>query len=270
MQLPAESIPARRDVMAGLPARARLLAFWAPVILATVSLGGNVLFGRLWVAEVQKGQVARLDPAGLAVYAGERAAPPPATRPVLVLFGDSRAAMWPTPAALTAYTVVNRGIGYQTTAQIGLRIDADVAPLHPAVVVLEAGVNDLKTIAELPERRAQVVADCEANLRSIVQRCKAVAKAVIVVSIFDIGDVPVWRQPFWSDDIQVAVREVNAFLPSLAGDGVVLLEAGKVLDDGRGRIAPPFQFDFLHLNAAAYAALDEKLVPLVASLPARP
>jgi lysophospholipase L1-like esterase len=261
----------------------RRAGFLALAILGVASVAGNVLLGNLWVAEVRKGQVARLDPVGLAVYAAERAAPTlpglpglpglpasagqPGARPVLVLFGDSRAAMWPTPGALSAYTVVNRGIGYQTTAQIAQRIDADVAPLRPAVVVLEAGVNDLKTIAELPERRAQVVADCEANLRSIVQRCKAVAGAVVVVSIFDIGDVPIWRRPFWSDDIQAAVREVNAFLPTLAGDGVVLLEAGAVLDDRRGRIAPAFQFDFLHLDPAGYAALDTKLVPLVASLP---
>ena len=91
---------------------------------------------------------------------------PPAGHPILVLFGDSRAAMWPTPTALTEYTVVNRGVGQSDDSAIALRIDADVAPLHPAVVVLEAGVNDLKTIADIPERRSQIVADCEANLGS--------------------------------------------------------------------------------------------------------
>jgi len=205
---------------------------------------------------------------GLEVHAADRAKPPPAGRPVLVLFGDSRAAMWPTPPELTGYTVVNRGIGYQTTAQIALRIEADVAPLHPAVVVLEAGVNDLKEIADLPERRSQIVADCEANLRLIVERCRASGATVIVMSVFDIGDLPVWRRPFWSDEVPAAVREVNAFLPTLAGDHVLLLDSGAALDDDRGKVKPAYQLDFLHLVPAGYDALDARLVPLVRGLPA--
>jgi lysophospholipase L1-like esterase len=215
---------------------------------------------------VSASHVARLDPAQLGVHEADRAKAPPAT-PVLELFGDSRAAMWPAPAALPGYTVVNRGIGYQTTAQIALRIDADVVPLHPAVVVLEAGVNDLKTIADVPAQRTRIVADCEANLRRIVDRCRAAASTVVVVSIFDIGDVPLWREPFWSDDVAAAVREVNAFLPTLIRDGVVFLDAGAVLDDARGKVKPSYQFDYLHLNPAGYDALDEKLVPLVRALP---
>ncbi len=243
----------------------RIARFALPALLA-LSLAANVILVRQWIAAVSASHVARLDPAQLGVHEADRAKAPPAT-PVLELFGDSRAAMWPAPAALPGYTVVNRGIGYQTTAQIALRIDADVVPLHPAVVVLEAGVNDLKTIADVPAQRTRIVADCEANLRRIVDRCRAAASTVVVVSIFDIGDVPLWREPFWSDDVAAAVREVNAFLPTLIRDGVVFLDAGAVLDDARGKVKPSYQFDYLHLNPAGYDALDEKLVPLVRALP---
>jgi lysophospholipase L1-like esterase len=234
--------------------------------LLVTSLVANIALTGLWIDDQRKAQVARLDPAGLETHAADRTQAPPAGRPVLVLFGDSRAAMWPTPAALTAYTVVNRGVGYQTTAQIALRIDADVVPLHPAVVVLEAGVNDLKAIATLPERRSQIVEDCEANLRRIVERCRAAGATVIIMSVFDIGDVPVWRRPFWSDDVRAAVREVNSFLPTLAAEHVALLKAGEVLDDERGRIKPAYQVDYLHVLPAGYAALDERLIPLLQSL----
>ena len=119
---------------------------FAGLALFAASIAANVTFACLWVREVESGHAARLDPAGLEVHAADRARPPADGRPVLVLFGDSRAAMWPPPAGLPEYAVENRGVGYQTTAQIALRIDADVAPLHPAVVVLEAGVNDLKRL----------------------------------------------------------------------------------------------------------------------------
>jgi lysophospholipase L1-like esterase len=177
--------------------------------------------------------------------------------------------MWPNPPALTEMTVANRGVGKQTTAQIALRFDQDVAPLKPTVVVIEAGVNDLRTIAEVPERRARIVADCEANLRILVERSRALGATVVLMTVIDVGDVPFWRWPFWTDDVRAAVREVNAFLPSLAGDHVVLFDAAPVVDDDRGRIKPAYQLDFLHLVPAGYDALDEKLIPLVRGLPPR-
>jgi lysophospholipase L1-like esterase len=162
---------------------------------------------------------------------------------------------------------VNRGISYQTTAQMMLRIDADMGQLHPAVVVVEAGVNDLKTIASFPERRAEIVADCEANLEWIVDRCRRAGATVVLVSVFSIGDLPLWRRPFWSSDVVAAVREVNAFLPRLTGDKVVLFDANAVLVDEHGDIRRAYQLDYLHLSSAGYVALNERLMPLVSALP---
>jgi lysophospholipase L1-like esterase len=205
----------------------------------------------------------RLDPAGLDVYKAERSRQKPPSKPRLVLFGDSRALMWPTPKALDDFEVVNRGVGNQTTAQILMRVDEDVAPLRPSVVVLEAGVNDLKAITEFPERRDEIVASCEENLKRIVERARLTGATVVVVSVFGIGDVSAWRRPFWSSEVEASVKQVNRFLPNLVGERVVLLDADPVLDGPHGRINSAYQFDFLHLTAAGYAALDERLVPLV-------
>lgn len=253
-----EPNPRRRD---------RALAVVAVALVA--SLAGNVYLLTSEEAQRAANNAVRLDPAGTSVYASERAKPRPAGPPVLALFGDSRALMWASPA-LPGYQVVNRGIGNQTTGQILLRVDTDIAPLHPAVVVFEGGINDLKTIPELPGRRADIVATCEANLRAIVQRLRAGGATVVLTTVFSIGDVPLWRKPFWSDDVALSIREVNTFLRPLTGDGVVLFDANAVLDDERGKIKPPYQFDYLHVASPGYAALDEKLVPLVKALPSAP
>jgi lysophospholipase L1-like esterase len=55
-------------------------------------------------------------------------------------------------------------------------------------------------------------------------------------------------------------------LPTLAGDGVRLLDANPVLADGQGQIQHAYQLDYLHLSAAGYAALNQRLSPLLASL----
>jgi lysophospholipase L1-like esterase len=211
----------------------------------------------------------RLDPGELRVYAAQRGRVEQSSvdHPLLVFLGDSRALMWSQPTTPTGYRFVNRGIGYQTTAQILLRFDEDVAPLRPNVVVVEAGVNDLKAIAEFPERRAEIVADCEANLERIVSLCRNAGATVVLVTVFAIGDIPLWMRPFWSKDVAAAVHEVNAFLPKLAGDRVTLFDANQVLIDARGDVRRPYQLDHLHLSAVGYAALNQRLVSLLPTLP---
>jgi lysophospholipase L1-like esterase len=241
---------------------------------AIVALVATVLLSACgWAALVhaalhyfEASETIRLDPGGLKMYAGARATAQ-GDRPVLVFFGDSRAFMWPEPAAPLGYRIVNRGISYQTTAQMLLRIDADVGELHPTVVVFEGGINDLKTIASFPERRSEIVADCEANLERIVEICSRAGAEVVLTTVFNVGDVPLWRRPFWSSDVASAVRELNAFLPRLTGARVVLFDANSVLVDERGDVRAAYQLDYLHLSAAGYAALNQKLVPLLSALP---
>ncbi|MEO7095703.1 MAG: GDSL-type esterase/lipase family protein, partial [Polyangiales bacterium] len=205
----------------------------------------------------------RLDPAGLRDYAKERTgSPPQPDRPVLVFFGDSRALMWGTPA-IEGYDVRNVGVGFQTTAQLLLRFDADVPRLKPKIIVLEAGVNDLKAVAVLPARRDEIVADCKKNLAALVERSRATGATVVLTGIFAIGDVPFYRKTSWSDGVAPTVVEVNTYLKSLTSESVLWLDADPVLDDARGKIKPDLQHDFLHVNAAGYAALTEKLAPLV-------
>jgi lysophospholipase L1-like esterase len=235
-------------------------------LLLTASAGLNLCLVQASNRYFAETNAVRLDPAGLKVYAAERTRVKTPSKPRLVFFGDSRALMWPAPRVLDDFEVINRGIGNQTTAQVLLRFDSDVAPLHAAVVVLEAGVNDLKAIAEYPERRDEIVASCEENLRHIVERCRSTGAQVVVVSIFGIGDVALWRRPFWSSEVESAVKQVNRFLPTLASEQVALLDADPILGV-RGRIHPAYQVDFLHLSPAAYSALDERLVPVLRSLP---
>jgi lysophospholipase L1-like esterase len=246
--------------------RAYKIAVLVLAVLLVGSLSLNASLVGLSESYFRRELLVRLDPAGLKAYATDRAKPP-ASGPVLLFFGDSRAFMWPEPNTPTGYRILNHGISYQTTEQILLRIEEDAVSVHPSVVVLEGGVNDLKTIAELPEQRAQIVADCEANLARIVDRCRQAGATVVLVSVFDIGNVSIWKRPFWSHDVEAAVREVNAFLVGLVGPHVVLFDANRILDDSPGHIAPEYQMDYLHLIPAGYAALNGKLVPLLASLP---
>ena len=206
----------------------------------------------------------RLDPLQLAYYA--RVSPPalaPGERRV-VFFGDSRSLQWTPPRGLTGFQWVNRGIGHQTTAQALARFDADVPKLKPDVVVLQVGVNDLKTLPLFPEREREIVQRATRNLDALVTRSRELGAEVILVTIFPIGPVPLWRRPFWSDRVQAAVDELNAHLATLAGPGVRLLSADPVLLDERRHMRAGYALDHLHLAPAAYESINrERLIPLL-------
>jgi len=202
----------------------------------------------------------RLDPLGLKAFPIRQARVSPADgKPLVVLLGDSRAAAWPAPTQLEGFTFVNRGASAQTTAQVLGRFPYHVPSLKPDILVLEVGINDLKTIPLFPERKAAIVADCEANIQKLVELATRDNTRVILVTIFPLGQIPIERRPFWSEDVALAITEVNQFITMLASDSVEIFDAGKILSNESGIVDPRYSKDFLHLNATGYEALNREL-----------
>jgi lysophospholipase L1-like esterase len=184
---------------------------------------------------------------------------------VVVFFGDSRAQSWPAPD-LGPYTFVNRGIGNQTSAQVAQRFKDHVEPLRPQIIVVQVGINDLKAIPLFPERKETIVANCQENIGQIVADAARLGATTILTTILPVGRVPVERRLFWSDDVALAVDEVNGYIRSLEGEDVIILDAFAVVADERGVAQSEYSSDLLHLNAAGYEALNKELVGMLAAL----
>ena len=229
------------------------------VLALLISMGLNVVLFRMGQGYYRQLSAVRLDPLGLSQYPLD-ANPPPGPRSV-VFFGDSRAAEWPAPEGLDGWTFVNRGIHNQTSAEVLHRFDAHVAPLEPDVIVIQVGVNDLKAIPLFPGQRATIVANCQANVAQIVHRSRELGATVILTTLFPLGEVPLERRLFWSGEIEDALREVNAYVRTLAGEGVVVLDTAPILADERGIVRRAYSRDLLHLSEAGYQALNKALVP---------
>lgn len=202
----------------------------------------------------------RLDPLQLAIYPEAPAKKPDLKR--VVFFGDSRALSWPAPS-LPNTEFLNRGIGDQTSEQIRLRYNAHVQPLKADLVILQLGVNDLKSLPIFPEKRSVIVGQLKRNLQWIVQQARVDGSRVLITTIFPVGKVPLERRLVWSDEIALAIREVNTFIASLAGEGVQVFDAFKVLQGQSDLIQTEYSRDLLHLNAQGYAVLNTALIPLL-------
>ncbi len=226
------------------------------VTIASLCLN-MILFQRGKSAYTQLQEV-RLDPMGNSRFA-EHIAEPAGSGNLVVLFGDSRAVAWSFPITSNRYRFLNRGINNQTTAQILGRLNDDVLRLKPDIVLLQAGVNDLKTVPVFPERRDQIVADCKANLKGIVDLCSKQGRTVILSTIFPVGTPPLERRLFWSADVARAVEEVNGFLASLQASNVLLLDSYSLLCDDQNLIKSEYSKDLLHLNKKGYEVLNIEL-----------
>jgi lysophospholipase L1-like esterase len=204
----------------------------------------------------------RLDPMGLSYYPENPKEVTNTNRFRVVFFGDSRAANWKSPN-INKYEFVNRGISSQTSIQTLQRFASHMGSLKPDIVVIQVGINDLKTVALFPERRDAIVRNCQGNIKQIVEASKKLGAIAIVATIFPTGEVPLERKPFWSDEIGKAVKETNAYIATLADDKTIIFDTFPILADHQGLMLKNYRADELHFNEQAYLALNNELVRLI-------
>lgn len=244
------------------------IAAIAAITTLAIALAGslilNVVLFRQADGDYREVNAVRLDPSGLAVHANSTPPPLQPGQSRLVLFGDSRAQDWPAPGS-GASQVINRGVGAQTSAQILGRVRADVLGIEPDVVLVQACINDLKTIGLWPHTEDEVVSSCLQNLRRTVDAVRERGAAVILTTVIpSTGNPPLARRMYWSPRIDAAVGRVNAELRGWAGDGIRVLDAAALVSDERGLLRPEYATDLLHLNAAGYDALNGELERVLA------
>jgi len=234
------------------------------VVALAVSIAANYFLFKQGEAYYNQLNLTRLDPLGLSVYPPQKYEEAEKTR--VVFFGDSRAYQWPEPSGLDQFEFVNRGIGAQTSTQAVERFDEHVVPLHPDIVLIQMGINDLKTIPLFPHLKSWIVTNCKNNIKWSVEETRNQGSIVILTTIFPLGELPIERSLFWSDDVGEAIEEVNKYIYSLEGDGVVVFDTGQVLAGEDGLVREEYSWDFLHLNEVGYEVLDRELVTILEKL----
>ena len=239
-----------------------LMCFGIPLAGASVAL--NIfLYGHLKKYYIELNQV-RLDPLGLSYYTQKPNLKDKGDNQRVIIFGDSRAADWPTPN-IPGYEFINRGVGGQTSAQTSQRFKFHLAHLEPDIVVIQVGVNDLKAIPLMPEERNVIIDLCRSNIRQMVEDAQALGANVIVSTILPVGEVPFVRQSVWSDDIAQAIYEVNGYIDSLQSDQVVVFDGFSAIADEQGLLPEDYRADELHLNAQGYDVLNQAFVEFVST-----
>lgn len=164
----------------------------------------------------------------------------------VIFYGNSITDIWAQffPTMFPGKPYIGRGISGQTTPQMLVRFRQDVIALHPTVVVILAGTNDIAG-----NTGPSTLGMIEDNLRSMTELAKANGIRVVLSSVLPVYD---YR---WKPGLEPAPKIValNTWIRQYAASvGAVYLDYYPSVVDARGGMRADLSPDGVHPNKAGY------------------
>jgi acyl-CoA thioesterase I len=195
------------------------------------------------------GQLARYREADAAI------APPTAKENRVVFLGD----YWKLEDYFSRKPYINRGIDGQTTPEMLVRFRQDVIDLHPKVLVVLAGTNDVAGVTG-PARNE----DIEANYACMAELARAHHIRVVFASLLPAHNYTPEAKESFAVRPRERILALNAWLKAYcAKNGLVYLDYFSALVDDQGMLRRDLSDDGLQPNAAGYkimAPLADKAI----------
>ena len=196
-------------------------------------------------------------------------APPAAGENRVVFLGDSITDYWKLPDYFPGKPYINRGIDGQSTPEMLVRFRQDVIDLHPKVLVVLAGTNDIAGVTG-PTRNE----DIEANYASMAELARAHGIRVVFASILPAHNYTHDAEESFALRPRNRILALNKWLKDYcAKNRFVYLDYFSAVVDERGMLKRNLSDDGLHPTDAGYkimASLAEKAIQkALAENPAR-
>ncbi len=188
------------------------------------------------------GQLSRYKSANAAL-----GAPKPGEKRV-VFYGDSITDAWRLDEYFPGKGYINRGISGQTTSQMLVRFRQDVIDLHPAVVIVLAGTNDIAG-----NTGPISIEDIEANYATLAEQARLHAIHLVFSSVTPVHDYTPQSQNAFAIRDPAKILELNTWLRNYcAANGLVYLDYFSAMVDERGMLRKDLAHDGLHPAPAGY------------------
>jgi lysophospholipase L1-like esterase len=199
------------------------------------------------------GQLARYREANAAL------APPAAGESRVVFLGDSITDYWKLPDYFPGKPYINRGIDGQTTPQMLVRFRQDVIDLHPKVVVVLAGTNDIAGVTGPTLNK-----DIEANYASMAELARAHRIRMVFASVLPVHNYTHDAEESFALRPRDRILALNTWLKNYcAKNRFVYLDYFGALVDEQGMLKRALADDGLHPTDAGYkimAPLAERAI----------
>jgi lysophospholipase L1-like esterase len=186
-------------------------------------------------------------------------APPAPTENRVVFLGDSITDYWKLADYFPGKPYINRGIDGQTTPQMLVRFRQDVIDLHPKILVVLAGTNDIAGVTG-PARNE----DIEVNYASMAELARVHHIRVVFASLLPAHNYTPEAKESFALRPRERILALNAWLKDYcAKQDLVYLDYFSALVDDHGMLRRDLSDDGLHPNAAGYkimAPLADKAI----------
>lgn len=185
---------------------------------------------------------------------------PPAPGETRVVFlGDSITDYWKLADFFPGKGYINRGIDGQSTPQMLVRFRQDVIDLHPAVLVVLAGTNDVAGVTGRTRNE-----DIEANYSSMADLARAHHIRLAFASLLPVNNYSEDAKESFALRPRERILALNSWLKNYcAQNGLVYLDYFSAMADDKGLLKRDLSDEGLHPNAAGYkvmAPLAEKAI----------
>lgn len=188
-----------------------------------------------------------------------------AAYPRVVLIGNSITQHWPerAPHLFESHPdIVGRGISGQTSAQMLLRFSADVIALHPKIVIINAGTNDIAlNTGPYDEERTL------SNIAAMAQLARANGIRPVLSTVLPASGFA-WRPEV--TDAMDKIKSLNARIKAYAVDnGFYFIDYfTPLVNDGHtamreGYAAEPQDKPGVHPNADGYEIMEHVLLKVL-------
>lgn len=186
-------------------------------------------------------------------------APPKAGERRVVFLGDSITDYWKIADYFPGKPYINRGIDGQSTPQMLVRFRQDVIDLHPTVLVVLAGTNDVAGVTGRTRNE-----DIEANYASMAELARVHGIPVVFASLLPAYNYTEESKESYALRPPERILALNAWLKDYcAKNHLEYLDYFSAMVDDKGMLKRDLSDEGLHPNAAGYkimAPLAEKAI----------
>lgn len=175
----------------------------------------------------------------------------------VVFMGNSITQGWKVarPEFFTVNAFFCRGISGQTTPQMLIRFQQDVIALHPKVVVILAGTNDIA--GNSGPSTLEMIVD---NISSMIDIAKANNIKVVLCSVLPAFDYP-WKKGL---EPNKKIPVLNEMLSALSvSKKISYLDYFSEMNDGNNGMKPEYTTDGVHCTARGYQVMESLVVPVI-------
>ena len=176
-----------------------------------------------------------------------------------MFLGDSITDYWKLADYFPGKPYINRGVDGQTTPQMLVRFRQDVIDLHPKVLIVLAGTNDIAGVTGRARNE-----DIEGHYASMAELARAHHIRVVFASLLPAHNYTPDAKESFALRPRERILALNTWLKDYCSkNGLIYLDYFSALPDDHGMLRRDLSNDGLHPNAAGYkimAALADKAI----------